>query len=330
MNSTARPLEAATAPRDQLAALLKAAADPLRLEILQVLAHNSYGVLELARIFAVGQSGMSHHLKLLSAAGLTTSRREGNSIYYRRAMVAADSPLAGLQQSLYQSVDSLPQSAAVSEHLRTIAAERARASREFFAHNLHKFRAQQDLIASYPVYGDQMAQLLANTPLKSTHLALEVGPGEGEFLPVLAGRFTHVVALDNAEGMLERSRAHASRLKLGNIEFIHGDTGDLARHKVLADCIVINMVLHHTPTPADIFKDLSGALTPGGALLVTDLCRHEQDWARENCGDIWQGFEPQDFSQWAGKAGLEEGQSLYIALRNGFQVQLRQFFKPDF
>src|SRR5690606_14019956 len=136
--------------------------------------------------------------------------------------------------------------------------------------------------------------------------------------PVLARRFTHVVALDNAEGMLERSRAHASRLKLGNIEFIHGDTGDLARHKVLADCIVINMVLHHTPTPADIFQQLSDALTPGGALLVTDLCRHEQDWARENCGDIWQGFEPQDFSQWASKAGLEEGQSLYIALRNGF------------
>ncbi len=331
MNSSApQPLESATAPRDQLAALLKAAADPLRLDILQVLAHNSYGVLELARIFAVGQSGMSHHLKLLSAAGLTTGRREGNSIYYRRAMVAADSPLAGLQQSLYQAVDNLPQPNAVSEHLQTIAEERAQASREFFAHNLHKFRAQQDLIASYPVYGEQMAQLLANTPLKSTHLALEVGPGEGEFLPVLARRFTHVVALDNAEGMLERSRAHAGRLKLGNIEFIHGDTGDLARHKVLADCIVINMVLHHTPTPADIFQQLSDALTPGGALLVTDLCRHEQDWARENCGDIWQGFEPQDFSQWASKAGLEEGQSLYIALRNGFQVQLRQFFKPDF
>src|SRR5690606_34838584 len=156
------------------------------------------------------------------------------------------------------------------------------------------------------------------------HLALEVGPGEGEFLPVLAKRFGHVVALDNTEGMLERSRATAARHKLGNVEFIHGDTRDLARHKVLADCIVINMVLHHTPSPGDIFKDLSRTLTPGGALLITDLCRHEQDWARENCGDLWQGFEPEDFSQWALEAGLTEGQSVYMALRNGFQVQLRQ------
>ncbi|MDO6569309.1 ArsR family transcriptional regulator, partial [Gilvimarinus sp. 2_MG-2023] len=34
-----------------------------------------------------------------------------------------------------------------------------------------------------------------------------------------------------------------------------------------------------------------------------------------------------DLTQWAEDAGLEDGQSMYIALRNGFQVQLRQFFK---
>ena len=97
---------------------------------------------------------------------------------------------------------------------------------------------------------------------------------------------------------------------------------------MLADCIVVNMVLHHTPSPADIFQDLSNALAPGGALLICDLCRHEQAWAREACGDLWQGFEPQDFSRWAQAAKLDEGQSVYFALRNGFQIQLRQFFKP--
>ncbi len=33
-------------PAEQLAALLKAAADPLRLEVLRILAKDSYGVLE--------------------------------------------------------------------------------------------------------------------------------------------------------------------------------------------------------------------------------------------------------------------------------------------
>ena len=313
---------------ESLVAPLKAAADPLRLEILAVLAQNSYGVSELARIFDVGQSGMSHHLKLLTGAGLTTTRREGNSIFYRRAMLAPGQPLADLQQALFASVDQLELRTAIRTQCAAIASERASASQQFFAANADKFRAQQDLIASFPVYGEQVSQLLNNTPLPSRHLALEVGPGQGEFLPVLAKRFSHVVALDNADEMLAHSRASADAAGLVNVEFILGNTASLADHRVLADCIVMNMVLHHTPSPLAIFKDLSEALAPGGALLVTDLCRHEQDWARANCGDLWQGFEPADFTGWAREAGLNEGQSLYIALRNGFQVQLRQFFKP--
>ncbi|WP_084005411.1 ArsR/SmtB family transcription factor [Gilvimarinus polysaccharolyticus] len=324
----------ATAPNAELsaellAAQLKAAADPLRIEILAVLAQNSYAVSELARIFDIGQSGMSHHLKLLTGAGLTTTRREGNSIFYRRAMVTPVQPLAGLQHALFASVDQLGLRADICAQAEAIAIERAAASQQFFAANADKFRAQQDLIASFPVYGEQVSQLLNNTPLASRHLALEVGPGQGEFLPMLARRFSHVVALDNSDEMLSYSRAAAEAAGLGNVEFILGDTATLAQHRVLADCIVMNMVLHHTPSPVDIFKDLSRALAPGGALIVTDLCRHEQDWARANCGDLWQGFDPADFTGWAGDAGLSEGQSLYIALRNGFQVQLRQFFKPS-
>ncbi len=311
-----------------LANLLKAAGDPLRLEILRVLSQDSFGVLELCRIFAIKQSGMSHHLKVLANAGLLSSRREANSIFYRRAYLSPDHPLAALQQQLFATLDNLP----ITEHLRgpirELQQERSQAAQQFFSENADKFRAQQDLIASYPVYAEQMTQLLNNTALRDKKLALEVGPGEGEFLAVLAQQFNQVIALDNAANMLDKARAFASEKQLRNIEFIHGDTQSLHSHKVLADCILVNMVLHHTPSPADIFQDLSQALAPGGALLICDLCRHEQAWAREACGDLWQGFEPQDFSRWAQAAKLDEGQSVYFALRNGFQIQLRQFFKP--
>lgn len=311
-----------------LPALLKAAGDPLRLDILRVLTQDSFGVLELCHLFDSKQSGMSHHLKVLTSAGLLTTRREGNSIFYRRAYFAPDHPLAPLQQQLFATIDQLPLGGALAEQLAQLQRERGAASQHFFAENAHKFRAQQDLIASYPVYAEQMTQLLSNTPLRARNLVLEVGPGEGEFLKVLARGFGQVIALDNADTMLEKSRAFAEKQKLRNVEFILGDTRSLPKHKVLADCIVMNMVLHHTPSPADIFQDLSDVLIPGGALLVTDLCRHEQTWARDACGDLWQGFEPQDFSRWAEAAGLTEGQSVYFALRNGFQIQLRQFFKP--
>lgn len=308
--------------------LLKAAGDGFRLEILRVLAQDSFGVLELCRIFAAKQSGMSHHLKVLTSAGLLSTRREGNSIFYRRAYLVPDSPLAGLQQALFASIDQLPIAETVQTQLHELERERSLASQQFFAENAHKFREQQDLIASYPVYAEHVIQLLNNTPLRNWSLALEIGPGEGEFLPVLAHKFTQVVALDSSAEMLNKSREFSKKQNLRSMEFIHGDTHVLAEKKVLADCIVVNMVLHHTPSPADIFQDLSKALAPGGALLVCDLCRHEQAWAREACGDLWQGFEPQDFSRWGNAAGLIEGQSVYFALRNGFQIQLRQFFKP--
>jgi len=321
-------VEQSDTPLISLPNLLKAAGDTFRLDILRVLAQDSFGVLELCRIFSSKQSGMSHHLKVLTSAGLLTTRREGNSIFYRRAYFAPDHALAHLQQALFNSVDQLTLSKDLQQQMHELELERSAASQQFFAENSHKFRAQQDLIASYPVYAEQMTQLLLNTSLRDNTLALEVGPGEGEFLAVLAQQFKQVIALDNAANMLDKARAFATEKKLHNIEFICGDTHSLLQHNVLVDCIVVNMVLHHTPSPADIFHDLSRALAPKGALLVCDLCRHEQTWARNTCGDLWQGFEPQDFTRWAQAAGLEEGQSVYFALRNGFQIQLRQFLKP--
>ena len=82
---------------DNLAAFLKAAGDPLRLEVLQVLGQNSFGVLELCEIMAMKQSGMSHHLKVLAQGGLVERRREGNSIYYRRSLPPAHAAAGTVQ-----------------------------------------------------------------------------------------------------------------------------------------------------------------------------------------------------------------------------------------
>src|SRR5690606_15182606 len=150
-----------------LPALLKAAGDPLRLDILRVLTQDSFGVLELCHLFASKQSGMSHHLKVLTGAGLLTTRREGNSIFYRRAYFAPDHPLAALQQQLFATIDQVPLGAALAEQLEKLQCERGAASQHFFSENAHKFRAQQDLIASYPVYAEQVTQLLNNTPLRA-------------------------------------------------------------------------------------------------------------------------------------------------------------------
>ena len=41
------------------------------------------------------------------------------------------------------------------------------------------------------------------------------------------------------------------------------------------------------------------------------------------------GFDQEDLARWADAAGLTPGESLYVGLKNGFQIQVRHFAKPD-
>jgi ArsR family transcriptional regulator len=314
-------------PADELAALCKAGGDPLRLNVLRALANDSFGVLELAQIFAIGQSGMSHHLKVLAQAGLVATRREGNAVFYRRALPQGELLGGALHAALLQEVEELQLPADVQQRIAAVHAQRAAASRDFFAKTADKFQAQQDLIAGLPQYRDSVLALLdaLNFALGST--ALEVGPGDGGFLPELARRFGKVVALDNSTAMLELARLRCDKEQLGNVELQLADA--LNDEIGAADCVVVNMVLHHFAAPAEALKQLARLVKNGGSLLVTELCSHDQSWARTACGDLWLGFEQEDLARWADAAGLTPGESLYVGLKNGFQIQVRHFAKPD-
>lgn len=308
--------------------LCKASADHLRLLILRVLRNDSFGVSELCAIFDTRQPALSHHLKVLANAGLVAARREANTSFYRRSELGQHPDLEALQHSIFAAVDEIELPSAIQERLAALHRQREENSSNFFRLNAHKFHQQQDLIAGYAQYADVVAQVLADAPLERRRTVLEVGPGDGSFLLELAPMFERVVALDNAPGMLEQARAKATAAGVHDIEFILDDTRSDELHDLQADCVVINMVLHHTPAPGEVLRDVAGCLAPGGVVLVTDLCRHDQGWARENCGDLWLGFDPQELAQWADAAGLNDIASVYLAQRNGFQVQVRLFGRP--
>ncbi|MFT6891177.1 MAG: DNA-binding transcriptional ArsR family regulator/ubiquinone, partial [Halioglobus sp.] len=312
----------------ELANFFKASADQLRLQILRVLRNESFGVSELCSLFDIRQPAMSHHLKVLSGAGLVATRREGNSIFYRRGAPAQDNDLKSIHSQLLTSVDAIELPLKLNGRMASLYRQREENSRNFFAGNAHKFRQQQDLIAKYEQYGETVSQFMHDALPQHKEMALEVGSGDGAFLAQLSPRFQRVVALDNAAEMLDKARVFAAYNGLKNIDFIHGDTTSKHLEKRQADCVVINMVLHHTPSPAQIFKDVASLLAPEGVVIVTDLCSHDQAWARENCGDLWLGFEPEDLSGWALEAGLADIASVYLAQRNGFQIQVRLFGHP--
>ncbi|EJM90085.1 methylase involved in ubiquinone/menaquinone biosynthesis [Pseudomonas sp. GM74] len=311
---------------DELAALCKAGGDPLRLNVLRALANDSFGVLELAQIFGIGQSGMSHHLKVLAQADLVATRREGNAIFYRRALPHTELLGGKLHAALLEEVDNLTLPADVQSRIAQVHGQRAAASQDFFSRVAEKFRAQQDLIAGLPQYRESVVALLDKLSFDKDATAIEVGPGDGAFLPELARRFAQVTALDNSSAMLELARQVCDRDKLTNVSLQLADA--LNGVSLKADCVVLNMVLHHFAAPADALKHMANLLQSGGSLLVTELCSHNQSWAKEACGDLWLGFEQDDLARWATAAGLVPGESLYVGLRNGFQIQVRHFQRP--
>ena len=63
-------------------ALLKAMADPLRLQVLEALGVGERCVCELTSELGLAQSKLSFHLTVLREAGLIEARDEGRWVYY--------------------------------------------------------------------------------------------------------------------------------------------------------------------------------------------------------------------------------------------------------
>lgn len=74
---------ARTEPAPQeLVDVLKALADPTRLRALQLIAERPRSTEELAPLVALAEPGLSKHLRVLSAVGLVTSKRDGYYVLY--------------------------------------------------------------------------------------------------------------------------------------------------------------------------------------------------------------------------------------------------------
>ncbi len=312
-------------PLESLTALHKALADQLRLQILRLLKNESFGVLELCRILDIRQSALSHHLKILATSHLVSTRREGNSIFYRRAFLSEDDIHGDGKKAVFESIDALALPSTQLRKIKQIQLERAQLSLNFFNKNANKFREKQGLIVEHGDYASSLHDLINGLSLDAHSAVMEVGPGEGQLLAELSQRFNNLTALDNSKDMLDRSRSAIRECGGKGVEFILGDTAVARKQDVRSDLIIFDMVLHHISSPAKTFKDSAALLNPDGYLLIVELCSHDQDWVRESCGDLWLGFEERDLDHWAERAGLERQQSSYLGLRNGFQIQMRAF-----
>jgi len=314
----------APSPYESFLNATRAAADPLRADILRALRKDSFGVLELAHIFDVAQPALSHHLKILSRAGLVATRRDGNGIYYRRAQPKPDCAIYDYLVHLYAALDGFEPDHARQRRMDHVHAERAERSRKFFVDHADEFATQRELISTPVTYVPALRELLDGADCGRKR-ALDVGPGDGETLLVLADHFDTVLGIDNSPEMLERARAVIRHSAAKNVSLRLKDFESFKTPR--QDLILFAMVLHHAASPRRFFEHAARLLNDCGLLVVVELITHDQEWAKSACGDIWLGFDPVDLDDWALEVGLAAGASQYLAQRNGFRIQFRSYQK---
>ena len=91
--------------------LLRALADPIRLDVIHALSQGERCVCDLTGDLNLSQSKLSFHLRVLREAGLLTDRQSGRWIYYRlqpEALAALEAWLAELRRHSSQSSAPCP------------------------------------------------------------------------------------------------------------------------------------------------------------------------------------------------------------------------------
>jgi ArsR family transcriptional regulator len=276
----------------------------MRLRLLALAVDEELSIGELAELLGEGQPNISRHAAALRHAGLLRDRREGTRTLVRVAPEAARDPVIAdalaSGRALCERDGSL---ARISDVLRA----REAAAHEFFA------RPGRTRVDALPT--EMGAYLVALGPLLRRHgLALDAGTGDGRLLEVLGPAYERVVAVDRSAAQLARARERVASRGFTNVRFLQAELDAPDLRRILgggADAVFAARVLHHAPRPANVVAQLASLCAPGGALVVLDYVRHDDESMRDQA-DVWLGFEPAELRRFARAAGLEDARVVDI------------------
>jgi len=289
------PADSKSSARWELYRLLS---EPVRLRLLALAHDEELAVGELAELLDEAQPNVSRHAAALRQAGLLAERRQGTRVLVRLGEgvesdpVVADALVAGRALTTEDGSQA---------RIAEVVAARDAASRAFFSRA--RDASVPDAAPELPAYLSALALLIPDRKL-----AVDVGTGDGGLLDVLAPVFERVVACDREEAQLARCRARVAARGFANVEIVQGAVDDPAVHKAVgrgADVVFAARLLHHAPKPAALLRSLVALARPGGAVVVLDYARHDDEAMRKEA-DLWLGFEAPELKKLARAAGLVE------------------------
>ena len=124
-------------------------------------------------------------------------------------------------------------------------------------------------------------------------VVLDLGCGAGTDLLIaaqMAGPAGRVVGIDMTAPMLDRARASATQMGLGNVELHESLIEALPLENASVDVVISNGVIDLVPDKDAVFDEIDRVLRPGGRLQLADVVIHNEvsEDARKRI-DLWTG-----------------------------------------
>jgi len=282
------------------AALFQSVSDDSRLRLLRLLGREELNVRELVRITGLSQPRVSKHLAVLREQGWITQRREGTWSWYQTVVPEDFGPGEQIFNQISRAADMVAEAGTDDGRLEVVLGDRRARAKDFFsgiADRWDTIRAEFE----HPDIRMGAIGALVTSNLK----ILDIGTGTGAMLPVFAAAAETVVALDNSEAMLARARVLCRTEGLDNVEFCNADVGDIPFADGVFDACNCSMVLHHVVRPEAALAEMARVVRPGGKLMVTAFCRHEQIWMRDELAHHRLGFDRAEMEELFTGAGLD-------------------------
>ena len=282
-------------------AVFKAMADATRQRILQVLLRHELSVSELVEVLGQPQSTVSRHLRVLRDAELISDRRNGVTVHYAMApmVVGGDSDTVQAHVVRWLEGESVPKP--VGRRIERVL-ERRHAETVSFFHDVG--RRWDEMRTDF--FGTSFHLEALTALLLKTWVVADIGTGSGYLLPVLAGTFEQVIAIEPVERLLEAARGRPELRAAKNIEYRAGDLRQLPMKDGEVDLAVAMLVLHHVPDPAAALREIGRVVKPSGRVLVVEQRAHRCEAFRELMQGRWWGFESGRLEEMVREAGFAD------------------------